>query len=269
MRAGRADGRAPDRRRDDRGRARRDRERDADAALRAPARRRRRARPGRRGRAALPLRPLRDADPLRALRAAALGRATSGSAGTRDRPRHARPRRRLARGERGRARAAARPRRRRRRPAADDRPDARARGPGASSGSSCRSCRGSVKGDAAGELDTGDGDVDGGAARALRRPDPGAARAPHPEPRVVDPRAASRSRPPTSRRRTSNLQHGDPYGGSLALDQNFLWRPFARSPGHRDAGRAALAHRREHLAGARASAPARGRSSRGSCSSRR
>jgi len=30
-----------------------------------------------------------------------------------------------------------------------------------------------------------------------------------------------------------NLHHGDPYSGSLALDQNFLWRPFAASPGHR------------------------------------
>jgi phytoene dehydrogenase-like protein len=29
-----------------------------------------------------------------------------------------------------------------------------------------------------------------------------------------------------------NLRHGDPYGGSLSLDQNFLWRPFGRSPGH-------------------------------------
>jgi phytoene dehydrogenase-like protein len=29
-----------------------------------------------------------------------------------------------------------------------------------------------------------------------------------------------------------NLYHGDPYAGSLALDQNFLWRPFAASPGH-------------------------------------
>jgi phytoene dehydrogenase-like protein len=32
-----------------------------------------------------------------------------------------------------------------------------------------------------------------------------------------------------------NLTHGDPYSGSLALDQNFLWRPFARQPGHRTA----------------------------------
>src|SRR5581483_5162060 len=30
-----------------------------------------------------------------------------------------------------------------------------------------------------------------------------------------------------------NLHHGDPYSGSLALDQNFLWRPFAAAPGHR------------------------------------
>ena len=30
-----------------------------------------------------------------------------------------------------------------------------------------------------------------------------------------------------------NLRHGDPYGGSLALDQNFLWRPFPQQPGHR------------------------------------
>jgi len=30
-----------------------------------------------------------------------------------------------------------------------------------------------------------------------------------------------------------NLEQGDPYSGSLALDQNFLWRPFAKQPGHR------------------------------------
>jgi phytoene dehydrogenase-like protein len=34
-----------------------------------------------------------------------------------------------------------------------------------------------------------------------------------------------------------NLEQGDPYSGSLALDQNFLWRPFAQSPGHRTAVR--------------------------------
>jgi phytoene dehydrogenase-like protein len=30
-----------------------------------------------------------------------------------------------------------------------------------------------------------------------------------------------------------NLVGGDPYGGALSLDQNFLWRPFPRNPGHR------------------------------------
>ena len=60
-------------------------------------------------------------------------------------------------------------------------------------------------------------------------------------------RNGSRATSPTSSRRSSsgsrsarttcsaanvNLRHGDPYGGSLALDQNFLWRPFGRSPGH-------------------------------------
>jgi phytoene dehydrogenase-like protein len=30
-----------------------------------------------------------------------------------------------------------------------------------------------------------------------------------------------------------NLRHGDPYGGALGLDQNFLWRPFAQTPAHR------------------------------------
>jgi len=29
-----------------------------------------------------------------------------------------------------------------------------------------------------------------------------------------------------------NLRHGDPYGGALSLDQNFLWRPFPGSAGH-------------------------------------
>jgi phytoene dehydrogenase-like protein len=29
-----------------------------------------------------------------------------------------------------------------------------------------------------------------------------------------------------------NLVHGDPYSGSLTLDQNLLWRPFPANPGH-------------------------------------
>jgi phytoene dehydrogenase-like protein len=38
--------------------------------------------------------------------------------------------------------------------------------------------------------------------------------------------------PQDLQRANVNLRHGDPYGGSLALDQNFLWRPFGSSPGH-------------------------------------
>jgi phytoene dehydrogenase-like protein len=30
-----------------------------------------------------------------------------------------------------------------------------------------------------------------------------------------------------------NLYRGDPYSGSLALDQNFLWRPLPSRPGHK------------------------------------
>jgi sugar phosphate isomerase/epimerase len=48
-----------------------------------------------------------------------------------------------------------------------------------------------------------------------------------------------------------NLHHGDPYSGSLALDQNFLWRPFAASPGHSTRRGPPLAHRCEHAPRAR------------------
>ena len=36
-------------------------------------------------------------------------------------------------------------------------------------------------------------------------------------------------------RANPNLERGDPYAGSLSLDQNFLWRPFPGQPGHRTA----------------------------------
>ena len=106
-----------------------------------------------------------------------------------------------------------------------------------------------VKGDAAGELDVGDGTwTEELRERYADRIQARLARA-HPEPRVGDRRkrvVALARRPRSGERRTS--VHGDPYGGALALDQNFLWRPFPRQPGPRDAGRPALAHRREHLA---------------------
>ena len=54
-----------------------------------------------------------------------------------------------------------------------------------------------VKGDAAGEIDVGDGAWTDDAAGALRRPDPGAACEAHPESRVVD-REARRARARTT-----------------------------------------------------------------------
>ena len=89
-----------------------------------------------------------------------------------------------------------------------------------------------IKGDAAGELDVGDGTWTESCASAT----PTASR------------RGSRGTSRTSSRRSSqrvslspadlqaanvNLVNGDPYGGSLALDQNFLWRPLASQPGHR------------------------------------
>ena len=70
-----------------------------------------------------------------------------------------------------------------------------------------------------------------------------------------------------------NLERGDPYSGSLTLDQNFLWRPLPGAAGPRDKRRAALPDRRQHAsragarrrvrdarrAGAPAAAPARPR----------
>ena len=120
VRDGKAAGVRTRRRRGDPGEPRGDRQRDADAALRPARRRPRGARP------ALPLRPLGDADPLRAVGAAALGGRRAARADG-DRAPDARPRRRLARGQRGRARAAAGRGDRRGRPAADDGPEPGAR----------------------------------------------------------------------------------------------------------------------------------------------
>ncbi|MGZ8707352.1 MAG: phytoene desaturase family protein [Gaiellaceae bacterium] len=89
-----------------------------------------------------------------------------------------------------------------------------------------------VKGDAAGELDVGNGTWD----ESLRE-------------RYADRIQARIARhisnlessilrrvvlsPADLQEANINLERGDPYSGSLALDQNFLWRPFARQPGHR------------------------------------
>ena len=88
-----------------------------------------------------------------------------------------------------------------------------------------------VKGDAAGELDPGDGIwteelreryADRIQARIARH--------------VPNLESSLRRRvtlsPADLQAANVNLQQGDPYSGSLALDQNLLWRPLAASPGH-------------------------------------
>jgi phytoene dehydrogenase-like protein len=89
-----------------------------------------------------------------------------------------------------------------------------------------------VKGDAADELDVGDGTwteslreryADRIQARLVRH--------------IPNLESSLRKRlvlsPADLQAANINLERGDPYSGSLALDQNFLWRPFAQQPGHR------------------------------------
>jgi len=89
-----------------------------------------------------------------------------------------------------------------------------------------------VKGDAAGELDPGDGTW----TEELREryADRIQARIAHHAPNLE---SAIRKRvvlsPADLQAANVNLHHGDPYSGSLALDQNLLWRPLPSRPGHR------------------------------------
>jgi len=88
-----------------------------------------------------------------------------------------------------------------------------------------------VKGDARGEIDVGDGSWSAGLRE--RYADRIQARVARHVPNLD---AALRKRvvlsPADLEAANINLHRGDPYSGSLALDQNFLWRPFASSPGH-------------------------------------
>jgi phytoene dehydrogenase-like protein len=88
-----------------------------------------------------------------------------------------------------------------------------------------------VKGDAAGELHTGSGEwTDELRERYADRIQARLARhVPNLESSILRRVALG---PHDLERANVNLRHGDPYGGALALDQNFLWRPFPRSPGH-------------------------------------
>jgi phytoene dehydrogenase-like protein len=88
-----------------------------------------------------------------------------------------------------------------------------------------------IKGDAAGEIDVGDGQwTDELRERYADRIQARLARhIPGLESSILKRVALG---PHDLQRANVNLRHGDPYGGSLALDQNFLWRPFAGGPGH-------------------------------------
>jgi phytoene dehydrogenase-like protein len=88
-----------------------------------------------------------------------------------------------------------------------------------------------VKGDAAGELDPGTGAwteelreryADRIQARIARH-------VPNLEPAI---RKRVTLSPADLQAANINLHHGDPYSGSLALDQNLLWRPLPARPGH-------------------------------------
>ena len=89
-----------------------------------------------------------------------------------------------------------------------------------------------IKGDAAGELDVGGGEwTDELRERYADRIQARLARhIPNLESSILKRVALG---PHDLQRANINLRHGDPYSGSLALDQNFLWRPFAKRPGHR------------------------------------
>jgi phytoene dehydrogenase-like protein len=89
-----------------------------------------------------------------------------------------------------------------------------------------------VKGDAAGELDTGDGAWTVGLRE--RYADRIQARLARHIPKLESSILARTVLSPFDLQAANpNLHHGDPYGGSLTLDQNFLWRPFPSRPGHR------------------------------------
>ena len=108
--------------------------------------------------------------------------------------------------------------------------------------------------------------VDGGVARAVRRPDRQARLGRH----IPNLESAILARtvlsPADLERANVNLRHGDPYAGSLALDQNFLWRPFP-APRSRDRRRPPLAHRGEHPSRPRPRRRLRHAGRAGSCSS--
>ena len=89
-----------------------------------------------------------------------------------------------------------------------------------------------VKGDAAGEIDVGDGTWTG--ALRERYADRVQARLARHIPNLERALLGRTVLSPADLEAANiNLVHGDPYGGSLALDQNFIWRPLGGAMGHR------------------------------------
>jgi phytoene dehydrogenase-like protein len=89
-----------------------------------------------------------------------------------------------------------------------------------------------VKGDAAGEVDVGDGTW----TESLRElyADRVVARLAESIQNLPNETVARVVLSPSDIERANvNLVGGDIYGGSCALDQNLLWRPLAQAPGHR------------------------------------
>ena len=160
-----------------------------------------------------------------------------------DRARHAGPRRRLARRQRGRPRAAAGRGDDRRRPALRRRPEPRARRQAGSSGSSCRSCRAAR----AATRSARSTSATAPGPRSCARPTPtassrGSAR------QITNLERATLKRvvlsPADLEALDCNLVGGDIYAGSCALDQNLLWRPTGGCPGHATPVDGPLADRR-------------------------
>ena len=221
---------------------------------------------GARGREPLPLRPVRHADPLRALGAAALGGRRAPRRHRAGAP-HARPRRRLARRQRGRRGACCPPRR----PIVVGQPltmdPSRAPEGAGILWIQLQELPWHVKGDAAGELDaTGEWTEELRERYADRIQARIARHIPNLESSIRKRVVLS---PADLAAANVNLERGDPYAGALSLDQNFLWRPLREQPGPRDAGRRAVAHRRLDASRARGSAAAPARSSPRSSSARR
>ena len=227
-----------------------DLQRDADPALRTPARRRRRLCGRSQGGVDGSVSAARRCRSTSRSPSRRAGTGTSVSAETADRPRHARARRRLARGQRGRAGSAPGGGDDRRRPAADDGRSRAPRGPGLL-WIQLQELPWHVKGDAAGELDVGDG---AGRSRCASATPTGSRHGSRGTSRtssrrcvrrvVLSPgRSAGGERQPRAGRSVLGLARARP---ELPLASV---RAAARPP---HAGRGPLPHRREHLAGARA-----------------